>query len=70
MPRSPSVPSYRLHRPSGQAVVTIRTASGERRDVYLGAYNSPESRAEYGRIIAELATGAPVAAPATVAPHR
>lgn len=56
MPRSPSVPSYRHHKPSGQAVVTIRTAEGERRDVYLGTYNSPESRAEYGRIVAELAT--------------
>jgi integrase len=67
MPRSPAVPSYRLHRPSGQAVVTIRTAAGERRDVYLGEYDSPESRAEYGRVIAELATGAPVAVPAATA---
>jgi integrase len=58
MPRSAPVPSYRLHKPSGQAVVTIRTAAGERRDVYLGAYNSKESRAEYGRIVAELATAA------------
>ncbi len=61
MPRSPSVPSYRLHKPSGQAVVTIRTVGGTRRDVYLGVHNSPESRAEYGRLIAELAT-APAAA--------
>lgn len=56
MPRSRTVPSYRHHKPSAQAVVTIRTAAGERRDVYLGAFNSPESRAEYGRIVAELAT--------------
>ncbi len=56
MPRSPSVPSYRLHKPSGQAVVTIRTLDGARRDVYLGTFNSPESRVEYGRIVAELAT--------------
>ena len=62
MPRSNRLPSYRLHKPSGQAVVTIRTLSGERRDVYLGAYNSPESRAEYGRLISELAaTPAPEA---------
>lgn len=67
MPRSASVPSYRHHKPSGQAVVTIRTATGERRDVYLGAFSSPESRAEYGRIIAELAT-APV--PNAVQPAR
>src|SRR5262249_7622563 len=41
-------PSYRLHKPSGQAVVTL---SG--RDVYLGRYGSPESRAEYDRVVAE-----------------
>jgi integrase len=55
MPRS-RVPSYRIHKPSGQAVVTIRAATCERRDVYLGAHNSPESRREYARILAELAT--------------
>ena len=67
MPRSRTVPSYRLHKPSGQAVVTLRTAEGGRRDVYLGVYNSPESRAEYGRLIAEQATApltANVATPA------
>jgi hypothetical protein len=51
-----SAPSYRLHKPTGQAVVTVRTTAGERRDVYLGKYDSPESRREYSRIIAELAT--------------
>ena len=59
MPRH-RVPTYRLHKPSGQAVVTVRTTSGERHDVYLGAFDSPESRREYARIIAELAV-APVA---------
>jgi integrase len=54
MPRSLSFPTYRHHKPSGQAVVTVRTLTGVRRDVYLGAYNSPESRAEYARILAEL----------------
>ena len=29
------IPSYRLHKPSGQAVVTING-----RDIYLGKYNS------------------------------
>lgn len=67
MPRSPSVPAYRHHKPSGQAVVTIRTAGGDRRDVYLGTYNSPESRAEYGRVISELAVGSPAERP-TAAP--
>jgi integrase len=57
MPRS-RIPSYRHHKASGQAIVTIRTANGDRRDVYLGVYNSNESRAEYARLVAELATGA------------
>ena len=56
MPRS-CVPSYRLHKPTGQAVVTVRTATSERRDVYLGTYDSSESRREYARIVAELASG-------------
>ena len=47
------VPSYRLHKPTGLAVVTIGG-----RDVYLGKHDSPESRAEYDRLIAEwLVTG-------------
>jgi hypothetical protein len=49
MPRSPFAPSYRLHRSSGQAAVTVRTATGERKGVYRGVYNYPESRAECGR---------------------
>lgn len=59
MPRPSSFPSYRLHKPSGRAVVTVRTAAGGRRDVYLGPYDSPESRREYARVVAELAA-APV----------
>ena len=50
-PRS-RVPSYRLHKPTGQAVVTVRDSAGGRRDVYLGAYNSETSRTEYARLIA------------------
>jgi integrase len=41
-------PSYRLHKPTGQAVVTLNG-----RDVYLGRFGSPESRAEYDRMIIE-----------------
>jgi integrase len=41
-------PSYRLHRPSGQAIVTL---SG--RMYYLGAHGSAASRKEYDRRIAE-----------------
>ena len=51
--RTPRTPSYRHHRPSGQAVVTLNG-----RDVYLGRHDSPESRAEYDRVIAQwLANG-------------
>src|SRR5947209_2875687 len=41
-------PSYRLHKPTGQAVVTLNG-----HDVYLGRHGSPASRAEYDRLIAE-----------------
>ncbi|MFO0857078.1 MAG: site-specific integrase [Phycisphaerales bacterium] len=54
-PRSPRsarahnhIPTYRLHRGSGNAIVTLRG-----RDVYLGPFGSPESKAEYRRLIAE-----------------
>jgi integrase len=42
------IPSYRLHRPSGQAVVTL-----DGRDRYLGKHNTPESQSEYERLISE-----------------
>lgn len=43
-----ALPTYRIHRPSGQAVVTL-----DQRDVYLGPYGSPESKEKYGRLIEE-----------------
>jgi integrase len=43
-----TVPSYREHKPSGQAVVTLGG-----RDEYLGKYGSPESRSKYQRLIRE-----------------
>lgn len=45
-------PSYRRHKPSGQAVVTLAG-----RDHYLGKYGSPESRAEYDRVVGEWLVG-------------
>jgi integrase len=46
-------PSYRLHKSTGQAVVTL-----DGRDFYLGKFGSVASRAEYDRLIAEwLANG-------------
>lgn len=47
--QSPQLPSYRLHRATGQAVVTL---SGQ--DHYLGKHGSPESKAKYRRLIAEF----------------
>lgn len=48
MPRRQSVPSYRLHKSSGQARVLI----GGRHN-YLGKYGSSKSREKYARLIAE-----------------
>jgi integrase len=53
MPAPQRIPSYRLHKPSNNAVVTL---SGQ--DVWLGRWNTPESRAKYNRVVAEwLAAG-------------
>ncbi len=53
-------PSYRNHKPSGQAVVTL-----DGRDFYLGRYGIEESRNEYDRMIAEwLTNGRRLPAPA------
>jgi integrase len=51
-PRRNPVPSYLLHKASGRAYCNIRRADGTREQVYLGVYDSPESRAEYARVIA------------------
>jgi hypothetical protein len=40
------VPSYRLHKQSGQAVVTLTDGIGGRHDVLLGPHGTPESRSE------------------------
>ena len=51
MPRkrdSLRLPSYRRHKPSGQAVVTLTG-----KDYYLGRWNTKASRAEYDRLIGE-----------------
>jgi integrase len=46
--RPARVPSYRLHKASGQAVVTL---SGV--DHYLGKYGTPASQERYNRLVAE-----------------
>ena len=54
MPRK-SLPSYRLHKPSGQARVILNG-----KHVYLGKYKSDESMKKYARLIAELALPAEI----------
>jgi hypothetical protein len=48
-----SVPTYRRHKQSGQAIVTLTDGFGGRRDVLLGKFGSKESRLEYARVLAE-----------------
>ena len=53
MPRSKKAsPSYLLHRATGQARVRLKI-NGRFRDVYLGAYGSPESWEKYHRTVTE-----------------
>ena len=55
------VPSFRLHKASGQAVVTLGG-----RDHYLGGYGCPESHEAYDSLIAEwLGNGKRVSQPGT-----
>ncbi len=61
MPRKRNpIPTYRLHSQSGQAVSDYYDpVSGRKRTVSLGRYDSPESRREHARLVAELAAGRP-----------
>ncbi|MBP7935844.1 MAG: hypothetical protein KA354_14455 [Phycisphaerae bacterium] len=45
-------PSYRHHKPSGQAIVTI-----DGKDFYLRPYDTPESQSKYDRLIAMWLAG-------------
>src|SRR5262249_17933708 len=44
--------TYRRHRQSGQAIVTLTDSLGNRSDVLLGKYGTKESKTEYARVIA------------------
>lgn len=48
MPRKPTQPTYRLHKPRNLAVVTI-----DGKNHYLGPWQSPESHEKYATLIAE-----------------
>lgn len=46
-------PSYRVRKGYTQAIVTLTdSATGKRKDFWLGEYNTPESREAYHRVIA------------------
>jgi integrase len=54
MARQNHIPTYRLHKSSGLAIVTLTDAmSGARKDHLLGPYGTSASRADYARRIAE-----------------
>jgi hypothetical protein len=53
MPRRNHISVYRLHKQSGQAIVTLPDGFGHRRDVLLDTYGTAESRKEYARVLAE-----------------
>lgn len=55
---SRKVPAYRLHKPTGRAVVRL---SGQ--DHYLGQHGSPESRAMYHKVVSEWESRGRRAAP-------
>jgi integrase len=67
MSRPKGLPSYRLHKASGQARAIVRG-----RHIYLGPYGSPESHERFARLIAEYVQvgGAPGAAQAEVGTTR
>ena len=59
MPRPrKSVPTYRKHKQSGQAVVTSAGVGG-RRDCSLGKFDCPESHEQYRRVVAAVRAGRP-----------
>ena len=65
------LPRYRLHKQSGQAVVSLPTGGHPRyRDVHLGPFDSEESKREYTRVLNERLAGVFVrlSTPATFPP--
>ena len=46
--RGERLPSYRLHKPSGQGVVTLGG-----KDYYCGAYDAPASKRRYQELVAQ-----------------
>ncbi len=53
-PRRKSIPSYLLHRPTGEARISVYGPDGKRRSISLGKFDSPESKARYREILKSL----------------
>jgi integrase len=51
MPRKSTIPAYKLHAATGQARVII-----DGKHIYLGKFNSPESKAQYELLVRKLLT--------------
>ncbi|MEM9110215.1 MAG: site-specific integrase [Planctomycetota bacterium] len=53
MPAPKNIPSLRLHKPSGRAVVTLTDVNtGRRKDHFLGEYGTPEAHHAYAEVLA------------------
>jgi len=63
MTRHKAVPTYRLHKSTNQAIVSLPNGFGGRKDFYLGPYGSPESRKEYLRLTPGVGNPRPTLAP-------
>jgi integrase len=63
VPRNRRIPSYRFHKGSNQAIVVL-----DGRTHYLGPWNSPASRAECDRLVAEWLANGRRSAPVAPAP--
>ena len=59
MNRPPRIPSYRLHKPTNQAIVVLSKKTYD-----LGRFGTTESKAEYNRILVEWLSGNAITKPA------
>src|SRR5258708_6199535 len=56
-------PSYRLHKQSGQAIVSLPLGGNKYRDILLGPQGSDESKQEYARALLEWTAAGGFATP-------
>jgi hypothetical protein len=66
--RKGELPRYRLHKQSGQAIVSLPLGNGKYRDVLLGPFGSEESQREYTRVINEWIAAGMLAPPRSTGP--